>query len=362
MARWYGAERAVPPTRRVRDVDLARHRVARVHARAPVRALRALRADPRDEPVPRARRRAARARAAARDARGGLAPRRRAREAAPGEDVAARRRRPHDDAAPRPVAARRRLARGPVPGASGGVRPEQRARDRVDARRDGDGNARGERARALPDARGSRASTSTTRRTGSAPSGSSPPGRHRCPRSGALRMLSVRENRVARDPVLRRGLASVDLPQGDHRRRARRLGRDHRLARVAARPRGDRRGSRAARRRAGSAAGRGGSTGISTARPGRARVASSRRRSPGSRTRCSTSRRRRSASRCTSSSAGRPARRSRCTGRTAARRARARSRSRGRRSSPRTRTSRALGREVVERGYARVQDEHRRPR
>ena len=56
---------------------------------------------------------------------------------------------------------------------------------------------------------------------------------------------------------LRRRLASVDLPQGDDRRRARRLGRDHRLARLAARARRDRRGSRAARRRPRPAPGRG---------------------------------------------------------------------------------------------------------
>ena len=90
--------RSLPPPGRVRDLDVTRHRVAHVHARAPRRALRPLRARPRDESVPRPRRRAARPRAAARDARGRLAPRRRAREAAPGEDVAARRRRPHDDA------------------------------------------------------------------------------------------------------------------------------------------------------------------------------------------------------------------------------------------------------------------------
>ncbi len=54
-----------------------------------------------------------------------------------------RRGRPDDAAAPRPVAPRRRLACRPVPGTSAGLRPEQRARDRVDARRDGHWNARG---------------------------------------------------------------------------------------------------------------------------------------------------------------------------------------------------------------------------
>ena len=75
--------------------------------------------------------------AAARDARGRLDPRRRAREAAPREDVGPRRSRTADAAAARPVAPRRRLARGAVPGAAAGLRPEQRARDRVDAGRRG---------------------------------------------------------------------------------------------------------------------------------------------------------------------------------------------------------------------------------
>ena len=46
-------------------------------------------------------------------------------------------------------------------------------------------------------------------------------------------MLAARENRLARDALLRRRLAAVDLPQGDDGRRARRLGGDHRLAWVA---------------------------------------------------------------------------------------------------------------------------------
>ena len=46
-------------------------------------------------------------------------------------------RRPDDAAAARPVPPRRRLARGPVPGAAAGLRPEQRARDRLDAGRRG---------------------------------------------------------------------------------------------------------------------------------------------------------------------------------------------------------------------------------
>src|ERR1700752_4745930 len=55
-------------------------------------------------------------------------------------------------------------------------------------------------------------------------------------------MLAARENRLARDALLRRRLASVDLPQGDDGRRARRLGGDHGLARVAPWPGGGRRG------------------------------------------------------------------------------------------------------------------------
>src|SRR5262249_30181084 len=71
----------------------------------------------------------------------GLDPRRRARQAASREDVG--RRRPHDATAARPVAPRRRVARGPVPGAARDLRPEQRARDCVDARRLRNRDARG---------------------------------------------------------------------------------------------------------------------------------------------------------------------------------------------------------------------------
>ena len=134
--------RPVPPTRRVRDVDLARHRVDRLDAASPRGALRPVRDRPRHEPVPWAGRDPARARAAARDARGRLDQGRGARQAASREDVGARRGRPPDAAAPRPVAPRRRLARGPVPGPPARLRPEQRARDRLDTRR------RGHRARA----------------------------------------------------------------------------------------------------------------------------------------------------------------------------------------------------------------------
>ena len=90
--------------------------------------------------------------------------------------------------------------------------------------------------------RATRASTSTTRRTGSARNASSRAAGRRSPRSGARRMLRrTREGREPRNPVLRRGLAAVDLPQGDRRRRLGRLGRDHGLTRVAAGARGDRR-------------------------------------------------------------------------------------------------------------------------
>ena len=47
-------------------------------------------------------------------------------------------------------AARRRLARGPVPGAPARLRPEQRARDRLDARRHGHGHPRRADPRAVP--------------------------------------------------------------------------------------------------------------------------------------------------------------------------------------------------------------------
>ena len=116
---------------------------------------------------------------------------------------------------------------------------------------------------------------------------------------------AAREGRLARDAVLRRRLAAVDLRQGDDGRRARRLVRGDRLARLAdaGSPASSRPG--AARRRPRPARGRGHPLGPlprDAAEPGLDRR---RRRSAGSRTRCSTSRRRRSASRCTSSSAAR---------------------------------------------------------
>ena len=53
----------------------------------------------------------------------------------------------------------------------------------------------------------------------------------RSPRSGARRVLQRHIVKVTgpRNPVLRRGLAAVDLPQGDRRRRLGRLGRDNGL-------------------------------------------------------------------------------------------------------------------------------------
>ena len=53
VARWYGAEVPVPPPRGVRNVDLARHRVDHVHARAAARAVRPLRHRAGDEPLSR---------------------------------------------------------------------------------------------------------------------------------------------------------------------------------------------------------------------------------------------------------------------------------------------------------------------
>ena len=58
-------------------------------------------------------------------------------------------RRSDDGAVAGPVGARRRVARRPVPGSPARVRPEQRARDRLDAGRRGDGLARGARPRAV---------------------------------------------------------------------------------------------------------------------------------------------------------------------------------------------------------------------
>ena len=64
-----------------------------------------------------------------------------------------------------------------------------------------------------------------------------------CPPSRPPPILRSREGRPARDALLRRRLAAVDLPQGDDRRRSRRLGGDHRLARLATRVGGHRRGT-----------------------------------------------------------------------------------------------------------------------
>ncbi len=279
---------AVPSPGGVLDVDLARHRVDRVDAAPARRALRPVRDRARDEPLPRAGRDPPRARPAARDARGRLDPRRRARQAASGEDVGGRRGRPPDAAAARPVAPRRRLACRAVPGAAAGLRAEQRARDRVDARRRGDRYPRGARARAVLHRRATRGSTSTTRRTSRGRSSSSPTaGRNSWP-SRASRILAGREARLARDAVLRRRLAAVALRQGDDGRRARRLVGGDRLSRVAD---GAWQASSPISRRSSSAAIRARSrrsTGISTGGRARAPARSCRRRSAGSRTRCST--------------------------------------------------------------------------
>ena len=103
---------------------------------------------------------------------------------------------------------------------------------------------------------------------------------------------SARAHRGSRDALLRRRLAAVDLLQGDHGRRSRRLGRDHRLARLAPRSRGGRQGPRAARRRPRSEARRGDLLGSLPRDPAESRARSSRRRSRGSRTRSSISRQR----------------------------------------------------------------------
>ena len=90
VARHYGADVPFLQAGRARHVDLTRHRMDRLDAGAPARALRPLRHRPCDQPVPRAGRDPPRSRAAARHARGRLDPRGRARQAAPGEDVDAR--------------------------------------------------------------------------------------------------------------------------------------------------------------------------------------------------------------------------------------------------------------------------------
>ena len=106
--------------------------------------------------------------------------------------------------------------------------------------------------------RDTRASTSTTRRTGNVRVRSSALAQSSCQRSSdrGLRILPPDEGCESRDALLRRRLASLDLPESDDRRWRSRLGGDHRLAWVAARTRRDRRGSRPARRRARSARGR----------------------------------------------------------------------------------------------------------
>src|SRR3990170_3535039 len=116
--------------------------MALLHAGTAARSIRPLRVDPVYKPLPWARCRSPRPRPAPCHTRGGLASRGRAREAAPRQDVGARGGQADDATAARPVAPRGHLARGSVPGASRCLRPEQRARDRVDASGVGDGNAR----------------------------------------------------------------------------------------------------------------------------------------------------------------------------------------------------------------------------
>ena len=198
--------RPVPATGRVRDRDVPGHRVDRVDAAAARRALRAVRDRAGDEPVPRAGRDPPRARPAAGHARGRLDPRRRARQAASGEDVDRGRGGPADAPAPRPVAPRRRVACGPVPGAPAGVRPEQRARDRLDARGGGDRDARGEDARAVPH-QGLRGPQHRRRGRLRAGGAAGREGRAACRSSGGRRIPEIRDRRARR---LARGV--LDAP------------------------------------------------------------------------------------------------------------------------------------------------------
>ncbi len=104
--------------------------------------------------------------------------------------------RPHHAAASRPVAPRGHVARGAVPGAASRVHPEQRARDRLDACRHGDGDAGGQGRGSVLHARATRASTSTTRRTGSTRNALSRAAGRRSLRSGALRIPRASEQAV----------------------------------------------------------------------------------------------------------------------------------------------------------------------
>ena len=239
--------------------------MARLHARPPPREVRPVRDRAGHEPVSRARSNPPRARAVARDDGGRLAASGGARQAAPREDVGAGRGRTNDAPAPGPVAPRDCVARGPIPGLARGVRAEQCARDRLDACRCFR-NERGTNCGALLHSgpRGSQHRRGGGLRTrGASPgcgSGIAPDGctfslcrggrsrRRPCPVAGLARC--VLPSRQPRDALLRRGLAAVDLPQGHDERRSRRLVGDHRLPRIAAGPRGSRRGSRATRRRA----------------------------------------------------------------------------------------------------------------
>ena len=190
--------------------------------------------------------------------------RRRAREAS-GQDVVYRRGREDDVAAPRPVAPRRCLARA-VPGVArgrtaarsrsrgpGSCRTSERARTHRCAVLDGGPRRVQRRRRGGLGARG--AAARVRRRAGAGD-------RTRAVCSGVVNVASLGD--ALRDAGWRPGSSS-----GDDRRRARGLGRDHGLARVSPRSRGNRGGSRARRRRTRSA-GRGAVHGISTGIRGRA--------------------------------------------------------------------------------------------
>ena len=127
IARWYGAE--VPFLRPpVRDRNLARHRVAHLHARETRRVVRPSPSFARPT-LPRAWRGSARPGAAPRHAGGGLATRRRAFAAHPGR-CGCRQGREDDVAAPRPVAPRRCLARGSTRRCPRSARRTARSRSR----------------------------------------------------------------------------------------------------------------------------------------------------------------------------------------------------------------------------------------
>ena len=154
-----------------------------------------------------------------------------------------------DAPAARPVAPRRRLACRAVPGAAAGLRAEQRARDRLDAGRRGDGDPRGADARAVP--HGGLRGSQHRRRGRLRPGGGAGRERPRAAPRRRARAISCRSMKLASLETLScdagwRPWLFVKATDG---RRARRLVGGDRLARLAdgtgrGRPR-----PRAARRR-----------------------------------------------------------------------------------------------------------------